>query len=543
MGPAGLPDPPREDVVGRVTDQETVTIGLVAHYQFCPRRAWLEACGEQTDTWQMAVGVSKHAASDTADLSNQARIRAVEVSHDEWGYTGRCDSVETRPDGALWVVECKSTPVRRRAEVTPPMVTQLTLQVAALESMGHSIAGQSIWFVDHRRRVDVRITEADRRQARQLVRETLRTVESAVAPAPLEDDARCKACSHIAVCMPDERTLAPVRRRIVVANPDSQVVHLATPGSRAYIRSGRIVVVKGDEKLTSAPIERVQGVVVHGNIDLSGGLIRELLWRQLAVVWCTSSGKVVGWAKSGRSPNGAMRVEQHVQSARGRLDLAREFVGAKIHNQATLLRRNGDPGKALVTMRELSRLASRATSVPELFGLEGEAAALYFERFGTMLRDKDLAFDVRTRPARDPVNAALNYSYALLLGDMLRAVSACGLDPHAGFLHSSTRNKPAFALDICEEFRSPIADSTVVRAFNNGELRASDFRTNLDSVVLTEKGRRAVIAAYEQRVTGEFIHPTFGYRVSWRRAMEIQARLVLGVLDGTQPAYVGIRVR
>ena len=31
--------------------------------------------------------------------------------------------------------------------------------------------------------------------------------------------------------------------------------------------------------------------------------------------------------------------------------------------------------------------------------------------------------------------------------------------------------------------------------------------------------------------------------MTWRRAMEIQARLVLGVIDGTQGAYKGIATR
>lgn len=73
------------------------------------------------------------------------------------------------------------------------------------------------------------------------------------------------------------------------------------------------------------------------------------------------------------------------------------------------------------------------------------------------------------------MNAALNFSYALLVGDVLRAVLACGLDPHAGFLHSSERNKPALVLDLCEEFRAPIADSVVLGVFNNGELQVGSF--------------------------------------------------------------------
>lgn len=321
-----------------------------------------------------------------------------------------------------------------------------------------------------------------------------------------------------------------------------------TPGARGSVRSGRLRVHKGDEQLASVPLERVLSVVVHGNVDLSSGLIRELLWRRLPVVWCSSSGRVIGWAVSGRSPNAVGRVRQHVVSERGHLGLAREFVAAKIGNQATLLRRHGSAPEAVVRLRQLRRRAIPATSVAELFGIEGEAAALYFSEFASMLsdrvREQGLGFRTRTRrPAHDPVNAALNFCYGLLLGDLVCAVAACGLDPHAGFLHSSGRNKPALALDLAEEFRAPVADSVVLGVFNNGELRTADFSTVTGSTQLRPQGRSRLISAYERRVTTTFRHPTFGYDVTWRRAMEIQARLVLGVLDGTQPSYKGIAIR
>lgn len=130
-----------------------------------------------------------------------------------------------------------------------------------------------------------------------------------------------------------------------------------------------------------------------------------------------------------------------------------------------------------------------------------------------------------------------------MLSDIVRALLACGLDPHAGFLHSSGRNKPALGLDLMEEFRSAVADSSVIRAFNNGELREHHFSSTLGETRLRDSGRRALTAAFEQRVATSFRHPLFGYDVSWRRSMEVQARLLLGVLDGSQPHYVGLRTR
>jgi CRISPR-associated protein Cas1 len=284
-------------------------------------------------------------------------------------------------------------------------------------------------------------------------------------------------------------------------------------------------------------------------VDLSGALVRELLWRDLVIIRCTSRGRVVGYTTSSSSPNGGPRHRQHVASEQGRLDLAREFVATKIANQATLLRRHGDAPDTVTDLRRLQRQAYECVSLTHVFGVEGEAASRYFARFSTMLTPRiaagqGLEFTTRSRrPARDPVNAALNYAYSLLVADVIRALLSCGLDPHAGFLHSSERNKPALALDLCEEFRASIADSVVIGAINNGELKSSDFTNVLGTTNLRENGRKALISAYERRITTTFQHPLFGYSVTWRRAIEIQARLLLGVIDGAQPAYKGIRIR
>lgn len=529
-------------------EPEPIQISLVAHHVFCPRRAWLEAMGETTDTHQVAVGTQMHAASDDWRASRPHTQRAVDVTSAELGVVGRCDQVEFDDHGRATVVEYKATPVRRRAEVTEPTVMQLALQSIALAEAGVDVVGAAVYFTEHQVRVAVSIGEQELARARWHTEQLRELLGAGLAPQPLEDDPRCLRCSHAGVCLPDERALGEVHRRVLVADPDAQFLHVATPGARVSIRSGRVRVDKAGEDLGNVPIERVLALVLHGNVDVSSGLLRELLWRRLPVVWCSGTGRVIGWATPASGPNGGPRVRQHVASLNGHLGLAREFVAAKIGNQATLLRRHGEAPETVRALRNLQRRSSHANSVVELFGIEGDAAARYWGQFATLLtesvRQQGITFPGRKgRPAQDPVNAALNFCYGLLLADVLRAVVSCGLDPNAGFLHSSERNKPALALDLCEEFRAPIADSVVIGAFNNGELKGSSFSDAAGSSRLRDGGRAALIAAYERRVTTQFQHPLFGYRVTWRRAMEIQARLVLGVLDGTQPGYKGIQIR
>lgn len=147
------------------------------------------------------------------------------------------------------------------------------------------------------------------------------------------------------------------------------------------------------------------------------------------------------------------------------------------------------------------------------------------------------------RGATDPLNAALNFGYGLLLADCIRALVACGLDPHGGFLHSPNRNKPALALDLMEEFRSPLADSVIVTCINTGALKIDMFSRTLGDSRLTTPGKVALTSAYERRATTTIVHPVFGYSVSWRRAIEVQARIILGVIDGTRSEYRGMTTR
>lgn len=79
---------------------------------------------------------------------------------------------------------------------------------------------------------------------------------------------------------------------------------------------------------------------------------------------------------------------------------------------------------------------------------------------------------------------------------------------------------------MMEPFRPLIADSSVLTAINNGEVKPSDFLRVGDSVNLTTDGRKRFIAAFERRMSQEVTHPLFGYALSYRRLLEVQARLL-----------------
>ena len=125
--------------------------------------------------------------------------------------------------------------------------------------------------------------------------------------------------------------------------------------------------------------------------------------------------------------------------------------------------------------------------------------------------------------------------------DFTIALFSVGFDPYLGFFHKPRYGRPSLALDLMEEFRPLIADSVVLTVINNGELGSSDFISAMGGVALTPGARKHLLGAYERRLAQEIIHPVFGYRISYRRVLEVQARLLGRYLMGeirTYPSFL-----
>jgi len=147
------------------------------------------------------------------------------------------------------------------------------------------------------------------------------------------------------------------------------------------------------------------------------------------------------------------------------------------------------------------------------------------------------------RPPTDPVNALLSYAYAMLVKDVAISLQAVGFDPYLGFYHTLRYGRPSLALDMMEEFRPIIADSVVLWVINNRVLTQDDFIVRGHAAALKPDARKKFISAYERRVDALVTHPVFGYRISYRRVLEVQARLLGRYLTGEIAAYPSFRTR
>jgi CRISPR-associated protein Cas1 len=320
-----------------------------------------------------------------------------------------------------------------------------------------------------------------------------------------------------------------------------------------YVKDQGATVGKSGDELTvksrQATLQKVKlidtsQVSIFGNVQVTAQALRELVSAGIPLCHFSYGGWFTAVTVGMIHKNVELRIAQFAAAADpGRsLALARQFVLGKIKNCRTLLRRHLEEGQGREVLGQLNTLMRKAEAVSDaasLLGIEGMAAKEYFAGFAKLLNGGE-TFNVEgrnRRPPRDPVNALLSFVYALLVKEWTLALYATGFDPLLGFYHRPRYGRPSLALDLTEEFRPLVADSTVLTLINNGEVSPGSFIQRAGAVALTDAGRRAVIAAFERRMETEVTHPLFGYRISYRRVLEVQARLLGRVLLGEISEY------
>ena len=549
----------------RGEDEALVPVRMVNEWVYCPRLAYLEWVeGEWAESADTAQGRRVHRRVDAErgtlpapDEVDQelARANSVTLSSESLGVIAKMDVVEMQEERVVPVDFKKSKRPHVAAGAYEPERVQLCAQGMILEDNGYTVTEGALWYAGSRERVRVHFDDELRERTRSAISELRLASASGRRPPPLEDSPKCTRCSLAGICLPDETNFfdrGQPPRPLNPADDPALPLYVQTPGARLR-KQGERLVVETDEKRVEVPLIDVSQVALLGPVGVTTPTLHALMREDIPVSWMSSGGWLLGHTVGTGNRNVAVREAQFrvAGNERQRMSFSRELVAAKIRNTRTLLRRNWRPDRptddrerVLASLRRVAERARSAPDEPRLLGFEGEAAATYFGHFEAMLApaaSQDLPgfeFARRTRrPPTDPVNALLSFGYSMLTRTMLTALSTVGLDPYMGLYHRPRHGRPALALDLMEPFRPIVADSCVLQVINNGEVRIQDFTTNGPAWSLTAAGRKALIAAYERRLDQETTHPVFGYRISMRRLIDVQARLLARFLQGELRSY------
>jgi CRISPR-associated protein Cas1 len=529
-------------------------------------------------------------------LPEGAKLRSLRLESESLGLVGVMDIVEGGPDG-VEVVDYKRGSARRDAEgervAKEPDAMQVAAHALLLREHGVNAVRGAIYYAADKRRVPVDFTEELFDKVRTAIGDAKRVAGSGHCPPPLKNDARCLYCSAYPICLPNEslwwskrrKSTAPegqlqfgfagqsedaVRDRILEAldfaaessdkeptlqpprpdGDDGEVLVVQTPGAQIGQRGDELIVSVKGEDTRKIPGQQVRAIYCYGAVQMTAQASETCLELGIDVSYFSPAGRFLGLLR-GLPASGvdARRGQYRLFELPGvRLQLAREIIRAKIHNQRVMLMRNGDaPERVLSLMSNFRDATESAPSLTSLLGIEGSAAALYFEQFESMLKQRDdWKFDWHgrnRRPPRDPVNGLLSLGYSMLAKELTGVCYSVGLDPFLGFMHQPRYGRPALALDLMEEFRPLIADSVAISLINRGELGPEDFIRSANGIFLNDKGRRPFWEAWFRRLDAEVSHPEFNYKMAYRRMLEVQARQLWRFVRGEALTYHGFTTR
>ena len=564
-----LPAPP---VSGEVP---LIPARMVNEFVYCPRLAYLMwTQGEWAETGDTVEGHRVHArvdrpnaplpappalAGDEATAGDKIVSRSLTLASMTLGVIATLDIVEAE-DGIVTPIDYKrgKRPHVAQGAYEPERI-QICLQALLLEEHGYRVEEGAIYYAESRERVRIALDEPLRMAARTAVSELRLTVLQSRIPPPLKDSPKCPRCALVTVCLPDEvralsgSSLAP---RAIAVPPD-EALPLIVQSQHARIgKDGETLKITDDERgEIQVRLIDISDVALFGNVSITTPALAALLEREIPVTFHSHSGWFRGVAHGIGHRNVEVRTAQYRMSfdAAACLGFAKDLVAAKIANQRTILRRNwrGPPEERQAALDRLAaarKAADGAASLSQLLGVEGDAASVYFRAFAGLLKPPEgthgggewapFRFEARNRrPPTDPINAMLSLAYAMLTRHLTIALASVGRDPYRGFYHAPRYGRPALALDLMEPFRAIIADSVVLSVVNTGEVGPNDFVVAVIGTALTQAGRRRFVEAFERRLSQETTHPVFGYQVSMRRMLLVQARLLSRFLLGELPRY------
>ena len=572
---------------------------MLNEFVYCPRLfyyEWVEGLfAENTETVEGALRHSKidkkepsafptPEAAATGGDGDTIHGRSVSLSSERFRLVAKLDLVEGE-NGVVAPVDYKRGAPREGEgglELWDADRVQLAAQALVLRENGYRCEEGIVYYVATRQRVRVPITD-------ELIADTVAAADRARAvaesdqiPPPLVNSPKCPRCSLVGICLPDETRLsmelevvdeteqvtaqqltlfataegtrATERepRRLVPARDDLRPLYLNTQGLRVG-KTGEVLQIKDRDKLVEeVRMGEICQLNLFGNVQLTTQAIQSLCAEDIPIAYFSQGGWFYGITRGMGLKNIFLRREQfrHADLPPFCLGFARSLVTGKIQNQRTMLQRNHiePPAPALAALKRGMEEAQTAESLEILLGIEGNASRIYFENFAGMIKlseepgDKSrsqFTFDFinrNRRPPRDAVNALLSLAYSMLAKDLAVTCLAVGFDPYLGFYHQPRFGR-ALALDLMEPFRPLIADSAVLSAINNHMISPNDFVQAGPAVMLKPDGRKAFFRAYEQRMDTLVTHPLFGYRVNYRRILEIQTRLLARVLTREVPRY------
>lgn len=207
------------------------------------------------------------------------------------------------------------------------------------------------------------------------------------------------------------------------------------------------LVVRGSET-TKIHLNEIGTLIIESTaVSLTAYLLSELMKHKIKVIFCDEkrnpSSELLPYYGSHDT---SIKVRKQIEwTDNDKATIWTEIVSEKINQQAQLLQKTNK--------KEADMLYSYIDELEfgDVTNREGHAAKVYFNA----LFGKDF-----TRTEENPINAALNYGYSILLSIFNREIVSNGYITQIGLFHNNMFNQFNLASDLMEPYR-PLVDEKV----------------------------------------------------------------------------------
>lgn len=325
-------------------------------------------------------------------------------------------------------------------------------------------------------------------------------------------------------------------------------------GKSVSKRDNQIVIKEKGKEVSFFLAKNVKQVLITGKGSITFDALSLLAKEDIDCLYINWKGDVEYRLSPSEKKNPVVRKEQYFSLMDYRSGyLAKSFIKSKIGNQKSTLgtlAKSRENNQLLIEKRDnISKFLLKLDSMKNrpidlvrntILGIEGQASAEYWEGVKFIIPD-EFNFDFRSgRYARDPVNAMLNYGYAILQSEVWKDIYLAGLDPYCGFLHSTRYGRVSLVFDLMEEFRQQIVDKTVISLINKKQVSYDDFEFKDNMVIIGDKKRKLLISSLLDKLSKQISYN--GSSISYSDIILNQSRNIAKFLENNEK-YEGFYLR
>ena len=279
------------------------------------------------------------------------------------------------------------------------------------------------------------------------------------------------------------------------------------------------------------PIENIHDIFVMGEVKVTKKFLELMTKKKIILHFFNYHGYYTGsYYPREHYNSGYMILKQstYYNDDEKRMDLAQKFVTGSFENILKVLkyynnRIQSNIDKVITKINNLKNKIESTSSTSELMAVEGNARAYYYQTFDDIIKNDRFTFERRSkRPPQNQLNALISFGNSMLYVTILGEVYKTHLDPRIGFLHSTNSRSFTLNLDLSEIFKPIIVDRIIFKLLNKNIIGIDDFVDKTGGILLSEKGRKAFVKEFDNRLNTTIKHRKLDRHVSYRRLFRLE---------------------